>query len=229
MPCGPRCCPGIANRGTVTAAERTAEAAVVGARAAMADLLNADAARRRVRTQHDRSDLRLRPHARQGLGRRGRGRGQPARPRRERAALGDRRRGGRRDGALDRLRSGDGRTQPGPRVRHSCPTAPGWSRSPARPTCSAPVPIWPRSARSCTTAGALLLRRRRAPDRARRDRRGRRSAPTSSPARRTSSSARTAEWWPGGSTCSSSCGRTSCCPRPTPCRSGSSSARCPTS
>ncbi len=31
---------GIANRGTVTAAERTAEAAVVGARAAMADLLN---------------------------------------------------------------------------------------------------------------------------------------------------------------------------------------------
>ncbi|HZZ95646.1 MAG TPA: cysteine desulfurase-like protein [Jatrophihabitantaceae bacterium] len=34
---------GIANRGTVTAAERTAEAAVTGARAAMADLLDADA------------------------------------------------------------------------------------------------------------------------------------------------------------------------------------------
>ena len=45
----------IANRGTVTAAERTADGIVLDARAAMADLLGADAARRRLRPQHDRS------------------------------------------------------------------------------------------------------------------------------------------------------------------------------
>ena len=40
MPCAPRCCPASRTAATVTAAERTADGAVVAARAAMADLLN---------------------------------------------------------------------------------------------------------------------------------------------------------------------------------------------
>ena len=56
-----------------------------------------------------------------------------------------------------------------------------------------------------------------------------RSAPTSSSARRTSSSARTAACWRPTRGCWTAAARTSCCPPPTRCPSGSSWARCPTS
>ena len=56
-----------------------------------------------------------------------------------------------------------------------------------------------------------------------------RSARTSSSARRTSSSARTAACWPPRPTLLETLRPTSCCPRPTPCRSASSWAPCPTS
>ena len=64
-------------------------------------------------------------------------------------------RGG-RDGALGRVRPGDrradGRRRPGRAVRaHQ-----GWSRSPAPRTCSAPGPTCRRSPRRCTRSGALL-------------------------------------------------------------------------
>ena len=81
-----------------------AEDTVHAARAAMADLLGRPTRRDRVRPEHDPADLRPGAHAGRRLGARRRGGGQPARPRRQRPSLGDRRRARRRDRALRRLR-----------------------------------------------------------------------------------------------------------------------------
>ena len=97
--------------GPVTAAERSAEDVVVGARAAIADLLGADPrgvvfGRSMTQLTFDLARTLARGWA---TGRRGRG--DPARPRRQHPALGARRRGGRRHGALARLRPGDRRAR----------------------------------------------------------------------------------------------------------------------
>ena len=99
----------IANRGRVTAAERSADDTVLGARAAMADLLGADPAGVVFGRSMTAADLRPLPRRWPGLGARRRGRRHPARPRREHPALGARRRGRRRDRALGGLRPGDRR------------------------------------------------------------------------------------------------------------------------
>ena len=102
----------LSNRGDLTPAERNADAAVVAARSAVADLTRRGARGRRLRPQHDPADVRPGPSAGQGVEARRRGGGHPARPRRQRAALGGRRRGPRGRGALGRLRPGDCRAGP---------------------------------------------------------------------------------------------------------------------
>ena len=52
----------LANRGTITRAERDAEEIVGQCRRALGDLLNADPDGGDLRTQHDRGDLRSVPH-----------------------------------------------------------------------------------------------------------------------------------------------------------------------
>ena len=218
---------GLSNRGTVTAAERRAEDVVVGARAAMADLLGCDAggvvfgrsmtqltfdlARALAKTWEPGDevvvtrldhDANIRPWLRAADA-------------------------ARRDRALGRLRHRDRASCSS--TRACCRSGPGWSRSPAPPTCSAPVPTSPAIAAAVHAAGALLFvdgvhLTPHAPVGVRRPRRGLlrllalqvlRPAPRR--ARRRPDPARAA------------CSRTSCCPRPTRCPSGSSSARCPTS
>ena len=156
-----------------------------------------------------------------------RGRGDPARPRREHPALDTGRRARRCDGALGRLRPRHRGARPS--TRPCCRSGPAWSRSPAPPTCSAPVPTSPAIAARRARRRRHAVRRRRPPDRRTRRSTSRAWAPTSTPARRTSSSARTSACSRPTRRCSSRCTPTSCCPRPTPCRSASSSARCPTS
>ena len=118
----------LANRGTVTRAERNADDIVRAARAAMADLLGADP--RGIVFGRSMTQLTFdiaRTLAARLDGRR-RGAGQPAGPRRQRPALGDLRRAGRGDGALDRLRPGVRRADASSTSPTSCPSAPGWSR-----------------------------------------------------------------------------------------------------
>ena len=146
---------GLSNRGTVTASERRAEEVVVGARAAMADLLGCDPggvvfgrsmtqltfdlARALAKTWEPGDevvvtrldhDANIRPWKRVA------------------DALGMTVRWVDFDTETAELSSS---------TRRCCPSGPGSSRSPARRTCSAPGPTSPASRPRCTTAGALLF------------------------------------------------------------------------
>ena len=85
----------------------------------------------------------------------------------------------------------------------------------------------PRSPRRAHAVGRAGLRRRRARRPARAGRRGRARARTSAPLSPTSGAARTSARWSPTRRCSSSCARTSWCPRRTGCPTGSSGARPP--
>ena len=74
--------------GPVTPAERNADAAVRGGPGRDGRPARRRPRRHRLRAQHDPADLRLRAHPGQGLGSGRRGRRHPARPRRQRAAVG---------------------------------------------------------------------------------------------------------------------------------------------
>ena len=143
---------------------------VVGARAAVADLLGCDAGgvvfgRSMTQLTYD-----LAAGAGQAVGARRRGRGDPARPRREHPALGARR--PQRAGATVRWVDFDRETgELTVRRRACCRSGPGWSRSPAPPTCSAPAPTSPAIAEAAHAVGRAAVRRRRAPDAARPGRR----------------------------------------------------------
>ena len=134
---------GLCQRGDLTEPMRRTEATVTGARAAIGDLAGQRPARRGLRPVDDRDHLRRRPHPRPGLGPGRRGGGQPARPRRQHPALGGRRRAGRCDGALARLRPGHRR---GRRPRPAALRAHPAGRRHLRPaTWSAPAPTSPPS------------------------------------------------------------------------------------
>ena len=208
--------------------ERNADDAVQAFRAAFADLLNA-VPRASSTGGAPPSSPTTSPGTwpRPGGGRRDRA--QRARPRRQRPALGAGRGSGRRHRALvgfdlataelDRRRS-----------RRRCPLRPhpagrGHRRlEPARHHAAAAP-----DRRAAHEVGALLFvdgvhYAAHAPGRP-----AALWAPTSSSARPTSSWGRTARCWPPPRPAGVPAARTSCCPPPTRCRSGSSSAPCRTS
>ena len=182
----------------------------------------------RLRPQHDPADLRRLPSAGQGVGAGRRGRGQPAGPRRQRAARGCRRPrlsarpcgGSSSTGRQRSSRVADVERVLSPSTRLVAVTGAS--------NLLGTRPDLPAIAAAVHAAGALLyldgvhLTPHASVDWSR-------SARTSTPARRTSSSGRTAAWWRPGPSCWKRCIRTSFCRRPMRCRSGSSSARCRTS
>ena len=194
----------------------------------MADLLGADPRGIVFGRSMTQLTFDLVPHAGRRLGPGRRGGGHPARPRREHPAVGAGRRGGRRDGALGRLRPGDRRADRGRRRRGAVRADPAGRRHRRLQPDRHPARRSPRSPRWRTTPGRCL-RRRRAPHRARAGRRRRAgrgllrllAVQVPRPALRRA----------GGraGAAGDAAPRTSCCRRPTPCPSGSSSARCPTS
>ena len=219
---------GLSNRGHVTAAARRADQVVLEARAAMADLARRRPARRRLRPEHDLADLRPGPHAGAHVVARRRGGGDPARPRRQHPALGAGRGGG---GATVRwvgfdpdtgeLRPEDVAAELSGRTRLVAVTGAS-NLLGTRPDLPAiadlvhardalffvdGVHLVPHAPVDLAALGADFLRL----------------------LARTSSSARTAASSPPPRAARDRCSRTSCCPPPTPCPSGSSSARCPTS
>ena len=117
----------LSNRGTIGESEERAEEAVHGFRLAMADLL--DGHPRGI--VHGRSATQLiydfSRHLSRDWGARRRGRGDPPRPRLERAALGAGRRARRRHRALGRLRPRDRRARRPTPSRRRSPVAPGSS------------------------------------------------------------------------------------------------------
>ena len=218
---------GISNRGTVTASERRAEEVVVGARAAMADLLGCDPGGVVFGRSMTQLTFDLARALAKTLGARRRGRRHPARPRRQHPAVEARRRRPRHRRALGRVRHRD---------RASCSVDPAVLSDRTRLVAVTGAsnllgtrPDLAGIAARGARGGRPAVRRRRAPHPARAGRRSATSAPTSTPARPTSSSARTSACSPPTRRCWSWCTRTSCCPPPTRCPSGSSSARCPTS
>ena len=147
---------GISNRGTVTAAERRAEEVVLGARAAVADLLGCAPAGVVFARSVTQADLRRVAGAGQAVGPRRRGRGDPARPRREHPAVGAGRRARPARPSGGSSSTGDRRADRRRGRRRAVRRAPGWSRSPEPPTCSAPGPTSRPIAEAVHAAGALL-------------------------------------------------------------------------
>ena len=117
---------GVANRGRVTAAERVADDAVLAARPAMADLLGAEAAGVVFGRSMTALTFDFARTLAAGWAPGRRGRGDPAGPRREHPALGDR-----RAAAGATVRWADFDPRPGSCRRRTsppcCPSGPGWS------------------------------------------------------------------------------------------------------
>ena len=121
--------------------------------------------RRHPRAEHDHPDLPARQHPRQPVGPGRRGDRVPARPRRERPALGPRRRSGPAPPCAGQKSTSRPESFPRPSTPSCCPSAPGWSPLPRPATCSAPGPTSPRSprrhgrrARSATWTGCTRPR-----------------------------------------------------------------------
>ena len=203
-----------ANHGGLFEAARHTDELVASTRESVAALLGGDAARRRLRPEHDRHDDALLGRRRTCAAARRRDRLHAPGPRRQRAPVADRGRARRGDGALRPARARDARAARVRRRGRAHRRARAGSRSPPRRT---------RSARCPTCRGSSLPRtppaRACMSTRSTRRRTGgstsRRSAATRSRARPTSGSARTSGSCGAGPSCWPSCSRTSCARRRT--------------